>query len=264
MKQVVLVTGASSGIGEATAKMLYEAGYDVYATARQLDRIAKLQELGIKTIALDVTDEASIKRAVGKIGRIDVLINNAGYGEYGAFEEVSLEEARQQLEVNVFGMARLTQLVIPGMRQRKQGTIINIGSMAGKFGGSYGSWYHVSKYAVEGLTDSLGLELQPFGIKVILIEPGAIKTPWWDIAADNMIKTSGHGPYKKAVRSKAAFFRSVNSRRLASRPDKVAHKILVVLQKSKPRVRYAVGGGARSILYLRRLLTDRMFYRIFR
>jgi len=260
--KTVLITGASSGIGGATAIALHNEGYRVFGAARRLDRMKSLTELGIKTVVMDVTDERSMKLALKKIGRVDVLINNAGYGEFGAFEEVSLDSARQQLEVNLFGMARLTQLVIPGMRARKDGTIINIGSMAGKFGGAYGSWYHVSKYAVEGLTDSLALELKPFGIKAITIEPGAIKTEWWSIAADNMIKTSSKGPYRKAIKNKADYFRTINRRRLASPSEKVAKKIVKVLRSENPRFRYAVGGGAKPLLYLRRVLTDRMFYRI--
>ncbi len=260
--KTVLITGASSGIGEATALALHAAGYKVFGAARRLERMKTLKEQGIRTVKLDVTNESSIQAALKVIGHIDVLINNAGYGEHGAFEEVPLAEARQQLEVNLFGMSRLTQLVIPGMRRRKSGTIVNIGSMAGKFGGSYGSWYHVSKYAVEGLTDSLALELKPFGIKAITIEPGAIKTNWWTIAADNMEQSSHNPVYKQAIKKKAAYFRTISQRRLASSPEKVANKIVKVLGSDNPRYRYAVGGGARPILYLRRILSDRMFYRI--
>lgn len=261
--KTVLITGASSGIGAATAKALQASGYKVYASARRIDSLSELQDLGILTLSIDVTDDASMKRAVQKIGRIDVLINNAGYGSYGAFEEVSMDEVRQQMEVNVIGMARLTQLVVPGMRKAKSGTILNIGSMAGKFGEAYGSWYHVSKYAVEGLTDSLALELRPFGITAITIEPGVIRTHWWEVAAEHLEKSSGNGPYATQAKAKAASFRAIPNSRLASNPEKVANKIVKVLAKDNPRYRYAVGGGSRPILYLRRVLSDRMFYRLF-
>lgn len=260
--KTVLITGASSGIGAATAKLLHQEGYKVYGAARQIERMTALTDLGIQVVVMDVTSDASMKKAVSQIGRVDVLINNAGYGEEGAFEDVSMEKARKQLDVNLFGMARLTQLVIPQMRKRKEGTIINIGSMAGKFATSYGSWYHISKYAVEALTDSLAQELKPFGIKVVVIEPGAIKTKWWDIAADNMLKTSGQGPYKSDIKRKVAYFRTINNRKFASSPEKVAKKIAKVIKIENPRYRYAIGGGARPLLYLRRILTDKMFYRI--
>lgn len=263
MKQVALVTGASSGIGAATAQALHQAGYTVYATARREARLQPLTKSGITTLKLDVTDEASIQKALATIGRVDILINNAGYGSYGAFEEVSLEEARRQMEVNIFGLARLTQLIIPGMRQRGQGTIINIASMGGKFGEAFGSWYHATKYALEGLSDSLALELRPFGINVITVEPGIIKTEWAGIAADNMLATSAKEPYKKLVAQKAASFKKLGNNPLASSPEVVANKIVKILRSRRPRLRYAIGGGAKPILYLRKLLTDRTFYRIF-
>lgn len=261
--KTALVTGASSGIGAATALALHGAGYTVYAAARRVERMQDLRELGITTLKLDITDEASVNRAVKTIGRIDVLVNNAGYGSYGAFEEVSLTEARQQMEVNIFGLARLTQLVIPGMRQRRQGTIISIASMGGKFGEAFGSWYHATKYALEGLSDSLALELKPFGVQVITIEPGLIKTEWASIAADHMMEVSGKGPYRQLIQKKAAGFKRLNNSPIASRPEVVADKVVKILAKDKPRLRYAIGGGAKPILYLRWLLTDRMFYRIF-
>lgn len=261
--KTVFVTGASSGIGAASAIALQKAGYKVFAGARRADRMKALADQGITTVSLDITDESSIKAALKKIGKVDVLINNAGYGAYGAFEDVSMDEVRRQMEVNVIGMARLTQLVLPGMRKAKNGTIINIGSMAGKFGEAYGSWYHVSKYAVEGLTDSLALELRPFGIKAITIEPGVIRTPWWDVAADHLEKSSSGGLYAKQAREKADSFRRMPKSPLASNPEKIAKKIVKVVAKDNPRYRYAVGGGSKPILYLRRVLSDRMFYRIF-
>ena len=197
MPQVVIVTGASSGIGEATALALHEAGFDVYAGARRLDRMAGLAERGITVAELDVTDEGSMVAFVDRVladrGRVDVLINNAGYGSYGAVEDVPLDEGRRQLEVNLFGLARMTQLVTPAMRAAGSGRIVNISSMGGHFGEALGAWYHASKFAVEGFSDSLRLELHEFGIQVILIEPGPIRTEWGGGAYDSAQKFSGAG-----------------------------------------------------------------------
>lgn len=177
--KVILITGASSGIGRETAIYLAKNNYKVYGVARRVDKLEELNKLGIQTIAMDVTDEASIKNTIDTIiqkeGKIDVLVNNAGYGEYGAFEDVSIENAKYQMEVNVFGLARITQLVLPYMRQQKSGSIINVSSVGGKVSNPMGSWYHASKFAVEALSDSLRLEVKPFGINVVVIEPGGIK-----------------------------------------------------------------------------------------
>ena len=168
----------------------------------------ELKADGVHLLQMDVTDDASMTAGVNEIlkteGRFDVLVNNAGYGSYGALEEVPISEARYQFEVNVFGLARLTQLVLPQMRAQKSGTIINISSMGGKFGEPHGAWYHSTKYAVEGLSDSLRMELKQFGIDVVVIEPGAIKSEWNEIARDNMKKVSGNGPYKDLVVKHAA------------------------------------------------------------
>ena len=196
---VALVTGASSGIGEATARRLHGLGYTVYAAARRVDRMTDLADAGIRTVRADLTDDAAmvalIDRIIADTGRIDVLVNNAGYGSYGSLEDVPMAEARRQVEINVFALARLTQLALPHMRAQRSGYVINISSMGGKFGEPLGSWYHATKYAVEGLSDSIRPELAPFGIHVVVIEPGAIRTEWGQIAADNLLATSGNGPY---------------------------------------------------------------------
>ena len=188
--RVALVTGASSGIGEATARQLIAAGWRVYAGARRVDRMQPLAAAGARLLALDVTDDASMQQAIDTIrrdeGRLDALVNNAGYGSYGALEEVPLDEGRRQFEVNVFGLARLTQLALPMMRAQRSGRIVNITSIGGKIGEPFGSWYHATKFAVEGLSDSLRMELYPFGIDVVIIEPGAIKTEWNGIARDGL------------------------------------------------------------------------------
>ena len=193
--RAALITGASSGIGEATALQLLAAGYTVFGAARRVDRMAALAKAGVQVLAMDVTDDASMADGVRNIleqtGRVDVLVNNAGFGSYGALEDVPMDDARYQFEVNLFGLARLTQLVLPTMRRQRSGRIINISSVGGKIYEPLGGWYHATKFAVEGLSDSLRLELAPFGIQVVVIEPGAIRTEWGGIAADNLRKTSG-------------------------------------------------------------------------
>lgn len=178
--RTALVTGASSGIGEDTARKLQALGYVVYGAARRTDRLQALATDGIRPLTMDVTDDASMTAGVDRIleetGRIDVLVNNAGYGSHGAIEDVPIDEARRQFEVNVFGLARLTQLVSPHMRAQGSGTIINISSIGGRLTTPLGGWYHATKYAVEALSDALRMELRPFGIDVVVVEPGAIRT----------------------------------------------------------------------------------------
>lgn len=262
-RRVALVTGASSGIGEATARQLLEAGWQVYAGARRVERMASLAAAGARLLALDVEDDASMRaaidRLIGEAGRIDALINNAGYGSYGALEEVPLEEGRRQFEVNVFGLARLTQLVLPAMRARRSGRIVNITSIGGKIGEPFGSWYHATKFAVEGLSDSLRMELHPFGIDVVIIEPGAIKTEWNGIARDGLLRHSGDGPYRDGAREHVRMMASADQGALPSPPEVVARTIVDAVQVARPKTRYAVGGGAGMILFLRRLLSDRAF-----
>ena len=268
MDKIAFVTGASSGIGEATARRLLEAGYTVFAGARRLDRMAALAGLGASLVPLDLTDDASIIRAVETIksqaGRLDVLVNNAGYGSYGALEDVPLEEARRQFEVNVFGLARLCQLVLPIMRAQKSGKIVNVTSIGGKIWEPLGAWYHATKFAVEGLSDCLRVEVGRLGIDVIIIEPGAIRTEWAGIARDGLLQVSGNGPYADQAERHAAMLKSADTTSLASPPDVVAKTILRAVQAARPRTRYATGGGAHLILFLRKILTDRMFDRLIR
>jgi NAD(P)-dependent dehydrogenase (short-subunit alcohol dehydrogenase family) len=267
MEKVALVTGASSGIGEATARKLASLGYTVYAAARRVDRMAALADEGIRPVSLDVTDDASMSSVVdaiiGETGRIDVLVNNAGYGSYGALEDVPLSEARRQIEVNVFGLARMTQLVLPHMRKQGSGYVVNVSSMGGKIYEPLGSWYHAAKFAVEGLSDSLRLELRPFGIAVVIIEPGAIKTEWGAIAADSVLSMSGSGVYAGQARAVARVFgQSVNNPKLASDPSVIADVIAKAVTSARPKTRYVAGRGARQLLLARRLLTDRGFDRM--
>ena len=208
--------------------------------------------------------QAAVERIHHEVGRIEVLVNNAGYGSYGALEDVPMSEARRQIEVNVFGLARLCQLVIPEMRQARRGTIINISSIGGKFGEPFGAWYHASKYAVEGLSDSLALELRAFGVHVVAVEPGGIRTEWAGISADNLVATSGSGDYGVAATKAARVMRGFNNTKFAGTSEQVAQGVMRILAKRRPRFRYAVAGGARPLLVLRKLTNDGIFYTMFR
>ena len=261
--KVYLVTGASSGIGASAARLLLDAGHHVYVAARRTDRLQVLAQAGAHPLALDVTDDAQMTRAVDAIiserGRIDGLVNNAGYGEYGSLEETPMDKARYQFEVNVFGLARLIQLVLPTMRAQRSGRIVNISSIGGRIGEPHGAWYHATKFAVEGLSDSLRMELKQFDIDVVVIQPGAIKTEWNAIARDKLVETSGSGPYGELARKHAAFLRQADEGNQASEPEVVGKAIVKALLSRKPKTRYAVGGGAKPVLWMRRLLPDRGF-----
>jgi len=262
MDRTALVTGASSGIGEATVRRLIADGYTVFAAARRLDRMAALAQAGARLVALDLTDDASIAAAAGHVraeaGRLDVLVNNAGYGSYGALEDVPLDEARRQFEVNLFGAARLCQLVLPMMRAQRSGRIVNVSSIGGKGGEPFGAWYHATKYALEGLSDCLRMELTPFGIDVIVIEPGAIRTEWGGIAHDSLLAMSGDTAYGPYARRHAGMHARAGASNLPSPPSVVADIIARAVAARRPRTRYPAGGGARLILFLQRFMTDRM------
>lgn len=260
---VALVTGASSGIGEATAVELARRGFTVFGVARRLDRMSGLAAHGVHVFEMDVTDDASITSGVERIvreqGRIDVLVNNAGYGSYGALEDVPIEEARRQFEVNVFGLARLTQLVLPHMRAQRTGRIINVSSIGGKFYEPLGAWYHATKFAVEGLSDSLRLELKPHGIHVVVIEPGTIRTEWGGIASESAIARSGGTAYGRQAERLAKVYDLADRPGVGASPRVVALAIAEAATARRPRIRYAVPFGAKAILVVRRILTDRAF-----
>jgi NAD(P)-dependent dehydrogenase (short-subunit alcohol dehydrogenase family) len=266
MDKTAFVTGASAGIGEATARALLAAGYRVFAGARRLDRMAGLGAAGATLLKLDLTDDVSIVAAVNTIkneaGRIDVLVNNAGYGSYGALEDVPLDEGRRQFEVNVFGLARLCQLVLPTMRAQKSGKIVNVTSIGGKIWEPLGGWYHATKFAVEGLSDCLRVEVAPFGVNVIVIEPGAIRTEWAGIARDGPLQMSGGSAYAELAKRHARMLATADTSSLASPPEVVARTIVRAVTARRPKTRYATGGGARTILFLRKILPDRMFDRL--
>lgn len=260
---VAFVTGASTGIGFEAAKKLAASGFTVYAGARRVDRMEPLKAHGVNVLELDVTDEESMKSAVGAVldahARIDVLVNNAGYGSFGALEEVDLAEGRRQFDVNVFGLARMTQLVLPAMRAAGQGRIINISSIGGKFYEPLGTWYHATKFAVEGLSDALRLELQPHGVGVSIIEPASTLTEWGRISAEGLLASSGHGPYMDQAKEMAAVLASTDRPATSTRPEVVADAVLHAATSARPKTRYPVGRGAAAILALRRILPDRVY-----
>lgn len=263
MKQkVILLTGASSGIGYDTATRLARQGHKVYGAARRIDKMQPLKELGVIPIKMDVTDDASMIAGVNAVmeaeGRIDVLVNNAGYGYFGAIENVSMEEARKQLEVNVFGLARLTQLVIPHMRQQGSGRIVNLASIAGKLALYFGGWYHVSKFAVEGFSDALRMELKPFGIDVVIIEPGGIRTEWGVIAADHLAESSKGTVYEQAALNEANAMKYTYTRaKLLSNPSVIAKAICKGVNRRHPKARYRTGMGSHSLVFLHWLLPSK-------
>ena len=260
---IALVTGASSGIGLHTARALARHGWTVYAVARRVERMAELEADGVRTFAMDVTDDASMSSGVQRIldeeGRIDLLVNNAGYGSCGALETVPIEEARAQFEVNIFGAARLTQLVLPAMRAQRSGRIVNISSIGGVMYEPLGSWYHATKFALEGLSDSLRVEIAPFGIDVVLIQPGPIRTEWNSIARASLVDSTAGTAYEGAGISAARTMAAADRPGRGALPEHVAQIILRAAQAERPRTRYPAGRGARTIILARRLLPDRAF-----
>ncbi len=266
MSTAVLITGTSSGIGRAAARrLLGRSDLTVYATARRTESIADLAEAGARTLPLDVTDEKSMRTAVETVqaqhGSVGVLVNNAGYGEYGTIEETDLDAVRRQFETNVFGLARMTQLVLPGMRAARRGRIVNIGSMGGRFTFPVGGYYHASKYAVEAITDALRFETAPFGIKVSLLEPGLIRTGFGDVAAGTLAgAATPSGPYaalNSAVDKRMAA--SYASTLLSAPPETVAKVVERAVTATRPRTRYVITPAAKTMVQLRRLGGDRMF-----
>jgi NAD(P)-dependent dehydrogenase (short-subunit alcohol dehydrogenase family) len=244
-KKVILITGASSGIGYDAAQTLAQQGHRVYAAARRVERMEPLKTVGVQVISMDVTDEASMQKGVESViqaeGKIDVLINNAGYGYFGAIENVPMEEAHKQLEVNVFGLARLTQLVLPYMRKQRRGRIINTSSIAGKMVFYMGGWYNVTKYSVEALSDALRMELKPFGIDVVMIEPGAIKTDWGVIAARHLMESSVGTAYEQIGTQWAKNMDWFYKTNWLSSPKVVTKAICRAVNSRRPKARYCRG-----------------------
>jgi NAD(P)-dependent dehydrogenase (short-subunit alcohol dehydrogenase family) len=247
-------------MGKDFALRLIAEGYIVYGAARRTDRMTTIEKAGGHLLALDVTDDTSMINAVDHIireqGRIDVLINNAGYGQFGALEDVPMAEGRRQMETNLIGPARLTQLCLPHMRARKFGKVFNISSVGGKFATPLGGWYHASKHALEGYSDSLRNEVRPFGIDVVIIEPGAIESEWSGIAADEADRYSGQGVYAGL----AGKFRKLQADNHKNPPPGVITDLIVkALKARRPATRYHAGGLAGPLLFMRRFLSDRIF-----
>jgi NAD(P)-dependent dehydrogenase (short-subunit alcohol dehydrogenase family) len=266
----VLITGCSTGIGRATAERLAEDGWNVHATARRLESIEDLAERGCKTHALDVTDEGSMEAAVetvGNDGPIGALVNNAGYSQSGAIETIPMSSVRKQFETNVFGLMRMCQLVLPGMRGAGSGRIVNLSSMGGKLTFPGGGVYHATKHAVEALSDALRYEVGEFGIQVVVIEPGLIITEFGETANASIAEVEEHGPYAKfnenVGRVTANAYKGPMAR-LGAGPEAVAAKISKALTARRPSTRYKVTTSARAMMGMRRLMTDRMWDRMVR
>ncbi len=256
-KKVALVTGASAGIGKSIVRQLLQDGWIVYGAARRVDKMADIQTAGAKVLSLDVTDEASMVAAIQQLlaaeGHIDALVNNAGYGSYGAIEDVPLAEAKRQFEVNVFGLMRLTQLVLPTMRSARAGTIVNISSMGGRIWMPIGGWYHATKHAIEVLSDALRMETKSFGIKVVVIQPGAIESEWSGIAAQTLQENSQGSAYSALVKPMAKI---LNHYSTAAKPEVVAKAVSQAVNSRHPKRRYATPLDAKLLIFLRWLLPD--------
>ncbi|MEM8963262.1 MAG: oxidoreductase [Acidobacteriota bacterium] len=263
---VALITGASSGIGKATAKTLLDAGHTVYVAARRREKMHDLEASGAISLSMDITREEDIVAVVERIendhGGVDILVNNAGFGMYGAMEDTTIDDARYQFEVNIFGLARLTQLALPSMRAKKAGKIVNISSMGGKMYTPLGSWYHATKHALEGWSDCLRLELAPFGIDVIVIEPGAIRTEFGDVMVGPMLERSGDSAYSDLAHKVATATRKAYESGGASPPSLIAKTILEAVRARRPKTRYAVGQYAKPMIAIRKWFGDRIFDRV--
>lgn len=266
MKKIILITGASSGMGKDFALSLLKKGHIVYGLARRVDKMKEIVQAGGKAIAMDVTDESQIQNAVDQVmkeqGRIDVLINNAGYAVYGPVEEVPIDVARRQFEVNIFGLASLTQKIIPIMRENKSGTIINISSIGGKMYTPMGAWYHATKHALEGWSDCLRLELEPFGIDVVIIEPGGIATDFYKVFQEKLQGDTKNGPYASALRKLIKSIKEMNEKGRLSPPSVITKLIDKVVNSKKPKTRYAAGAYAKLLIFMRKYLGDRIFDKI--
>ncbi|MEO9824669.1 MAG: oxidoreductase [Paracoccaceae bacterium] len=255
----VLVTGASSGMGKDFALRLLRDGYVVFAAARSVDKMIDLKDAGATVIAMDITKETDVIAAAEQIkaaGGIDILINNAGFGQYGPVEDTPIDKARYQFEVNLFGLARITQLLLPGMRAQGKGLIINISSMGGKMYTPLGAWYHATKHALEGWSDCLRMELKPHGIDVVIIEPGLIGTGFSDGVGDQFVVAEESAYAEMAEGLQKA---GESERVSMSPPSVISNLVMKAIRAPKPKTRYVGGALARPLMILRRLLPDRWF-----
>lgn len=262
MKKVIIVTGASSGIGKATALQLIQEGHTVYGLARRVENMQDLIKAGGNAMSMDVTQHDQVKAVIAEIikreNRIDVLVNNAGFAIWGAVEDVSYEDAKRQFEVNIFGLAEVTKAVLPRMRNQKSGTIINISSIGGKIYTPLGAWYHATKHALEGWSDCLRMEVNDLGINVVIVEPGAIRTEFGEVLNDNFSKSiDGHYAELGTVIDKV--MKSVNDPSQSSPPSVIADVISKAIAASRPKTRYAAGKMAAQTLFFRKWFSDRFF-----
>lgn len=264
--KVILITGASAGMGKATAKQLINEGHIVYGAARRLNKMDDLVSLGGHALEMDVTNDAQTTAAIDKIfseqGRIDVLINNAGYSVAGAVEDVSEEDARQQMDVNLFGSAFLVKKIIPHMRERQSGHIINVTSVGARTHLPINAWYHASKYALNGWSNSLRVELQQFGINVTIVEPGAIETEFSDVAHVPLLERSKGGHYENMVQAYLSGVSNLLTGSPSNQPEVIAQTISKAVNSKKPKIRYISGKFAKMSIFLRTILSDRMFDRM--
>ena len=255
--RVALVTGASAGIGKSIVRRLLQQGWTVYGAARRVDQMADIVASGAKALPLDLTDEASmvacVRRLLDEQGRIDALVNNAGYGSYGTLEDVPIAEARRQFEVNVFALARMCQLVLPTMRAQRSGRIVNISSMGGRGWTPLGGWYHATKHSVEVLSDAMRVEVEPFGVKVVVVQPGRIESEWSATAARTLRASATASVYRDQAEPFAALLEDYGG---AASPKVVTDAVLRALSTPKPKRRYATPADARVSIFLHWLLPD--------
>ena len=261
-KGVAIVTGASAGMGKAIVRRLLADGWPVDGGARRVDQMADIAALGAKVLQFDVTDETSMTNFVSSVlsaeGRVDALVNNAGYGSYGAVEDVPLSEARRQFDVNTFGLMRMSQLVLPAMRKQHSGRIINITSMGGRIWSPFGAWYHATKHAVEVLSDVMDFEVRPFGVRVVVVQPGGVATEWGGIAADHLrasLKSS-------AYREKGTLVADVLENTKGASPEVIARVVAHALNTARPRRQYAAPFDAKALIFLRWLLPEGAWARL--
>jgi len=263
VNKVVLITGASSGIGKDTALSLIKEGHIVYGVARRLEMMQDIIQAGGHAIKMDILKEKNIDEVVNQIikeqKRIDILINNAGYGLWGAVETISIAEAKRQFDVNIFGLAYLTKKIIPLMRKQKSGKIINMSSMGGKVYTPFGAWYHATKYALEGWSDCLRIELKSFGINVILIEPGVIKTEFQDVMMDSTVERSIGTPYEKKLKALEKATQEMYERGIGSPPSTITKLIVKAINSHHPKRRYVGGLFAKPMLFIKKWFGDKMY-----
>jgi NAD(P)-dependent dehydrogenase (short-subunit alcohol dehydrogenase family) len=259
--KVAIVTGASSGIGKAAAVKFLEMGYTVHAAARRLHAMKDIEAKGAILHQVDLRQSEEINAFVSNViassGRVDVLVNSAGYGFFGAVEDVPMAAAREQLEVNLFAVAQMIQAVLPVMRKQRSGKILNISSTGGKSALPLGGWYHASKFALEGLSDSLRGEVRPFGIDMVVVEPGGVKTEWGGIMVENMMQTSGAGPYKLMVERLRDTVAGKQIENMSASPQEIGALIARIAETRKPKARYVAPFHAKLILFMNWLLCDK-------